>query len=96
VGLELFLNTFARWPDDHPDLVELLYDDRTATAAMVPAVIELLRTRDGAAARTVVKAALEAADQAWSVRHPPPEPSSGPQGGKRATARTKPGEARPE
>src|SRR5580700_8674919 len=30
VGLELFLNTFARWPDDHPDLVALLYDDPTA------------------------------------------------------------------
>src|SRR5579864_4490571 len=27
VGLELFLNTFARWPDDHPQLVATLYDE---------------------------------------------------------------------
>lgn len=86
VGLELFLNTFARWPDEHPELVGVLYDDRTATAAMVPAVVDLIRARDGAAARALVRAALEASDQAWSVRHPPPDV---PQGGKRAGGREK-------
>ena len=41
VGLELILNTFARLPDEHPELVAELYDDRAATAAMVPAVVDL-------------------------------------------------------
>ena len=27
VGLELFLNTFARWPDEYPQLMATLYDD---------------------------------------------------------------------
>ncbi len=88
VGLELFLNTFARWPDEHPELVGVLYDDRTATAAMVPAVVDLIRARDGSSARALVRAALEASDQAWSVRHPPPD---FPQGGKRAGGREKSG-----
>ena len=57
VAFELFLNTFARWPDDHPELVAMLYDDRAGTAAMVPNVVELLRTRDGAAARKLVRIA---------------------------------------
>jgi GntR family transcriptional repressor for pyruvate dehydrogenase complex len=94
VAFELFLNTFARWPDDHPELVGLLYDDRIATAAMVPAVVDLVRTRDGEAARVLVRAALEAADGAWSARHPPPGPSTGlegPEGSKRAVARSKAG-----
>jgi DNA-binding FadR family transcriptional regulator len=89
VAFELFLNTFARWPDDHPELVAMLYDDRAGTAAMVPNVVELLRTRDGAAARKLVRAALEAADAAWSARHPPPEPDAGPEPGKRAAPRVK-------
>ena len=90
VAFELFLNTFARWPDDHPELVGLLYDERTATAAMVPTVVDLLRTRDGAAARALVRAALEAADRAWSERHPPPEPATGPEGARRPAGRKQP------
>jgi GntR family transcriptional repressor for pyruvate dehydrogenase complex len=78
VGLELFLNTFARWPDEHPELVGVLYDDRATVATMVPAVIELLRLRDGAAARSIVRTALEAADHAWADRHPPPEVAAAP------------------
>jgi GntR family transcriptional repressor for pyruvate dehydrogenase complex len=78
VGLELFLNTFARWPDEHPELVGVLYDDRATVATMVPAVIELLRSRDGTAARSIVRTALEAADRAWAVRHPPPELAAAP------------------
>jgi DNA-binding FadR family transcriptional regulator len=89
VAFELFLNTFARWPDDHPELVAMLYDDRAGTAAMVPNVVELLRTRDGAAARKLVRVALEAADAAWSARHPPPEPDAGPEPGKRAAPRVR-------
>ena len=32
VGLELFLNTFARWPDEYPHLVTTLYDDSARLA----------------------------------------------------------------
>jgi GntR family transcriptional repressor for pyruvate dehydrogenase complex len=74
VGLELFLNTFARWPDEHPQLVATLYDDCAAAAELYPAVIELIRARDGEAARTLARRVLEALDAAWSRRHPPPPP----------------------
>jgi GntR family transcriptional repressor for pyruvate dehydrogenase complex len=93
VGLELFLNTFARWPDEHPELVGILYDDRPNTAAMVRAVIDLLKARDGASARTLVRAALEAADVGWSERHPPPAAAVPSEGRplKRAASREKRG-----
>lgn len=74
VGLELFLNTFARWPDEHPHLVITLYDDCLAAAELYPAVIDLIRSRDGDAARTIARRALEALDAAWSRRHPTPPP----------------------
>ena len=74
VGLELFLNTFARWPDEHPQLVATLYDDCASAAELYPAVIDLIRTRDGDAARTLARRVLEALDSAWSARHPPPAP----------------------
>ncbi|MCL2448457.1 MAG: GntR family transcriptional regulator [Polyangiaceae bacterium] len=74
VGLELFLNTFARWPDEHPQLVATLYDDCVAASQLYPAVIDLIRARDGEAARTLVRRVLEALDAAWARRHPPPPP----------------------
>jgi GntR family transcriptional regulator, transcriptional repressor for pyruvate dehydrogenase complex len=72
VGLELFLNTFARWPDDHPQLVAALYDDCASSAALYPAVIDLIRSRDGEAARQLTRRTLEVLDGAWSRRHPSP------------------------
>jgi GntR family transcriptional repressor for pyruvate dehydrogenase complex len=74
VGLELFLNTFARWPDDHPQLVAALYDDCASSAALYPAVIDLIRSRDGEAARQLTRRTLEVLDGAWSRRHPSPTP----------------------
>ena len=74
VGLELFLNTFARWPDEHPQLVATLYDDCAAAAELYPAVIELIKSRDGEGARTIARRALEHLDGEWSRRHPPPPP----------------------
>jgi GntR family transcriptional repressor for pyruvate dehydrogenase complex len=76
VGLELFLNTFARWPDDHPQLVAALYDDCASSAALYPAVIDLIRSRDGDAARALTRRTLEVLDGAWSRRHPPPVPGA--------------------
>jgi hypothetical protein len=72
--MELFLNTFARWPDDHPKLVTILYDDTTASVTLYDPVIDVIRSRDGEAARTIARRALEALDTAWSRRHPPPPP----------------------
>jgi GntR family transcriptional repressor for pyruvate dehydrogenase complex len=74
VGLELFLNTFARWPDEHPQLVTILYDDTSTSATFYDPVIAVIRSRDGEAARTAVRRALEALDTAWAQRHPPPAP----------------------
>jgi GntR family transcriptional repressor for pyruvate dehydrogenase complex len=75
VGLELLLNTFARWPDEHPQLVAVLYDDCVGTVALYPPVIELIKSRDGEAARTMVRRALEQLDDQWSTRHPVPPPT---------------------
>ncbi len=75
VGLELFLNTFARWPDDHPQLVAMLYDDCASNAALYLAIIDVIRARDGESARTMARRALESADAAWARRHPPPAPA---------------------
>jgi GntR family transcriptional repressor for pyruvate dehydrogenase complex len=76
VGLELFLNTFARWPDEHPELVAVLYDDCARAAALYPSVIELIKARDCDAARVLARKALEQVDEAWCTRHPPPAPSA--------------------
>jgi GntR family transcriptional repressor for pyruvate dehydrogenase complex len=78
VGLELFLNTFARWPDDHPQLVCLLYDDCGSSAALYPAIVDIIASRDGEAARSLARAALVEIDGAWSRRHPPPTPLAVP------------------
>jgi GntR family transcriptional repressor for pyruvate dehydrogenase complex len=85
VGLELFMNTFARWPDEHPELIAVLYDDCASAAALYPSVIALIRTRDCDAARALARKALEQVDSAWSARHPPPAPATAPE-----TAATRP------
>jgi GntR family transcriptional repressor for pyruvate dehydrogenase complex len=74
VGLELFLNTFARWPDEHPQLVTILYDDTAASVTLYDPVIEIIKSRDGEAARLLCRKALEALDAAWARRHEPPAP----------------------
>jgi GntR family transcriptional repressor for pyruvate dehydrogenase complex len=75
VGLELLLNTFARWPDEHPLLVAMLYDECAKTLPLYPAVIEVIKSRDGEGARTIARRTLEHFDAAWGRRHPPPEPA---------------------
>jgi GntR family transcriptional regulator, transcriptional repressor for pyruvate dehydrogenase complex len=73
VGLELLLNTFARWPDEHPHLVAVLYDDCASAVALYPAVIDVIKMRDGEAARAIARRALERRDGEWARRHPPPD-----------------------
>ena len=77
LGLELFLNTFARWPDEHPQLVAVLYDDTQASVKLYDPVLDVIRSRNGDAARAAVRRALEALDVAWARRHPPPLPEAG-------------------
>lgn len=74
VGLELFLNTFARWPDEHPQLVTVLYDDMARSVELYAPLIDMIKSRDGEMARTTARRALEALDVAWARRHPAPEP----------------------
>jgi GntR family transcriptional regulator, transcriptional repressor for pyruvate dehydrogenase complex len=78
VGFELMLNSFARFPDEHPHLMETLYDKREDSLPFYGAVIELIRSRDGAAARDTLRSAFNAMDEDWLARH----------GHKRASART--------
>ena len=83
VGLELFLNTFARWPDEHPHLVAVLYDECARSAELYTTIVDLIKSRDGDLARTLARRSLEHLDEAWSLRHPPPAPrvpsASGPE-----------------
>jgi GntR family transcriptional repressor for pyruvate dehydrogenase complex len=76
VGLELFLNTFARWPDEYPGLVTVLYDNTTSSVALYEPVVDIIKSRDGENARLSVRRSLEALDAAWARRHPPPQLSA--------------------
>lgn len=62
VGLELILNTFARLPEEHPQLVAALYDDPERTVSAYPIIIELVRSGRPDEARMLVRQALAAAD----------------------------------
>ena len=64
VGLELILNTFARFPDEQPELVAVLYDVPARTLEHYPLVIGLIEcARAQRTARELVRAALEQMDQ---------------------------------
>jgi GntR family transcriptional regulator, transcriptional repressor for pyruvate dehydrogenase complex len=63
VGLELILNTFARFPDEHPSLIAALYDEPERTLESYPLVITLIEQRDPDAARELVRKALEEIDR---------------------------------
>jgi DNA-binding FadR family transcriptional regulator len=73
VAFELLLNTFARFPDEHPELVKVLFDRCEASLAYYPVVIELIRRGDAELARAVVRRELENADAGWHARHAPEE-----------------------
>jgi len=63
VGLELILNTYARFPDEQPALVAELYDVPARTLEHYPLVIALIEGRDAASARELVRTALEQMDK---------------------------------
>ena len=83
VGLELILNTFARFPDEHPDLVAQLYDVPARTLEHYPLVIGLIEARDDKAARELVRDALEAVDRELLHRHAPAQKSKTPRARRR-------------
>ncbi len=62
VGLELILNTFARLPDEQPDLIAALYDEPKRTLDSYPLVILLIEQGDPVIARDLVRKALEEVD----------------------------------
>jgi GntR family transcriptional repressor for pyruvate dehydrogenase complex len=78
VGLELLLNTFARLPEEFPELTTLLYDRRVESLAFYDACIELVRAGDADFARGTVRRALTEIDLEWSKRNAPrsQEPAS--------------------
>jgi GntR family transcriptional repressor for pyruvate dehydrogenase complex len=69
VGLELVLNTFSRFADEQPALVEKLYDNREEALAYYDVLIALIEHGDGDGARTQVRTALELIDARWMRRH---------------------------
>lgn len=71
VGLELLLNTFARLPEEFPELTASLYDRRAESLPFYEACIELVRAGDEDAARVTVRRALEALDAEWYRRNAP-------------------------
>ena len=71
VGLELLLNTFARFPDENPLLVHALYDNTSESVMVYDVIIALIRAGDADSARLTVRRALEEMDVAWSKRHAP-------------------------
>lgn len=85
VGIELVLNSFARYPDEQPALVAQLYDRCDRSLGFYGAVIELVRSGDPAAARRIVQGSLDALDEDWMRRHgyPPVNVGAGARGTKR-------------
>ncbi len=71
VGFELILNTFARFPDEQPELVAQLYDVPARTLEHYPLVIGLIEARDERAARELVRSALEVVDRELVRLHAP-------------------------
>ncbi len=71
VGLELLLNSFARLPEEFPELTASLYDRRAESLAFYEACIALVEAGDEDAARVTVRRALEAIDEDWWRRNAP-------------------------
>jgi GntR family transcriptional repressor for pyruvate dehydrogenase complex len=69
VGLELVLNTFARFPDEQPGLIAALYDRREQSLDFYSAVLELIRGRNPELARETIRTALIVIDEEWNARN---------------------------
>src|SRR5439155_14558201 len=94
VAFELVLNMFARFPEDRPEVVLALYDEREHAALFYGTVIELIRARDAAKAREAMGQAFAVIDTDWMRRHSPapkaaPAPSPAPAAAAAKTNKTK-------
>lgn len=91
VGLELILNTFARFPEEQPHLVAELYDRCEDSAFFAEMVVTLVRAGDGETARKAIRDGLDAMDREWIKRHdyPNPHASRASKGADKAKRRTK-------
>ncbi len=69
VGLELILNTFAKFPEEVPELVAKLYDRREASLEFYEIVTAIIEQGDPAGARDAIRHALEGVDEQWCIRH---------------------------
>lgn len=69
VGLELILNSFARFPEEQPLLVAALYDRREESVALYDALIALVQAGDPENARSVLRTTFAAIDDDWLARH---------------------------
>src|SRR5213075_492667 len=69
VGFELMLNSFQRFPDEYPQLIEMLYDKREDSLPFYGIVIEIIRHGDGDGARKTLRTAFDAMDEEWLARH---------------------------
>ena len=69
VGLELILNSFARFPEEQPELVAELYDRREESLPLYDVLLDLIRAGDGESARRALRTAFDALDQEWLTRH---------------------------
>jgi DNA-binding FadR family transcriptional regulator len=83
VGFELILNSFARLPDEQPELVAQLYDVPARTLEHYPLVIDLIESGEPRQARELVRSALEHMDQVLVDRHAPPQKKKHKKGAKR-------------
>jgi GntR family transcriptional regulator, transcriptional repressor for pyruvate dehydrogenase complex len=68
LGFELMLNTFARFPDEHPALMERLYDRMEDGLEVYDVIFAILREGDSAAARDGVRSVLQELDEQWLER----------------------------
>jgi GntR family transcriptional repressor for pyruvate dehydrogenase complex len=69
VGFELILNTFARFPEDQPELLAKLYDRQEESLPFYGMLVELVKAGDGEQARQTLRAMFNAVDQDWLQRH---------------------------
>jgi GntR family transcriptional repressor for pyruvate dehydrogenase complex len=105
IALELVLNMFARFPDDHPEVVAALYDQRDDAAFFYDLILGLIRGGDPVRARDHMRRAFEIIDADWMRRHRPAgsaplapraEPEASTVQPKPARAKTKPRKLRNE
>lgn len=88
IGLELILNSFARYPEEQPALVARLYDKREESVGFYGALIGLVQAGDPEGARTALRAAFTAMDEEWLGRHGH-RPAAGDAARKRETRETR-------